>query len=189
MKFVTGAVQSHLPEEHLVITRDKSIITQVLRKYKNPRFNLQSPLNIQFQSSGTLELGVDAGGPTRAFFYHLMQELVRGKFNGIKLFEGEAGHLVPSCNYDLVSSCFFVLVGKMVVHSFINECKGLEGISPAVISYIISGSRDTALEHLVLQDIPDPCLRQILKEVYYDRDEIDSVHICSSTCTYKLCHL
>ena len=51
MKFVTGAVQSHLPEEHLVITRDKSIITQVLRKYKNPRFNLQSPLNIQFQIS------------------------------------------------------------------------------------------------------------------------------------------
>ncbi|KAK2572104.1 hypothetical protein P5673_002306 [Acropora cervicornis] len=119
MKFVSGAVQSHLPEEHLVITRDKSIITQ---------------------------------------------ELVRGKFNGIKLFEGEAGHLVPSCDYDLVSSCFFVLVGKMVVHSFINECKGLEGISPAVISYVISGSRDTALEHLVLEDIPDPCLRQILKE-------------------------
>lgn len=81
MQFVTGAVHSHLPEEHLVITRDKS--SQVLRTYKNPRFNLQSPLNIQFQSSGTLELGVDADGPTRAFFYHLMQELVRGKFNGI----------------------------------------------------------------------------------------------------------
>ena len=75
------------------------------------------------------------------------------------------------------------------MHSFINECKGLEGISPAVISYIISGSRDTLLEHLVLEDIPDPCLRQILKEVYYDRDEIYSVHISSSTCTFKLCHL
>ena len=102
IQFVTGAVQSHLPEEHLVISRDKSIISQVLKKYKNPRFNPQSPLNIQFQSSGTLELGVDAGGPTREFFYHLMQELVRGKFNDIKLFEGEVGHLVPSCDYDLV---------------------------------------------------------------------------------------
>ena len=187
MQFVTGAVQSHLPEEHLVITRDKSIITQVLRKYKNPRFNLQSPLNIQFQSSGKLELGVDAGGPTRAFFHHLMQELVRGKFNGIKLFEEDAGHLVPSCYYDLVSSCF-VLVGKMIVHSFFNECTGLEGISPAVIRYITSGSRDTALEHLVLEDIPDSCLRQILKEVYYcGRDEIYRVHMCSTTC--RLCHL
>lgn len=102
IQFVTGAVQSHLPEEHLVISRDKSIISQVLRKYTNPRFNLQKSLNIQFQSSGTLELGVDAGGPTREFFYHLMQELVRGKFNDIKLFEGEVGHLVPSCDNDLV---------------------------------------------------------------------------------------
>ena len=165
MKFVTGAKQSFAPEENLVITRDKSILGQVLRKYKNPSFNLQSPLNIQFQSSGLFELGVDAGGPTRAFFHHLMEELVRGSFSGIKLFEGEAGHLVPSFDYDLVSSCFFVLVGKMILHSFIHECKGLAGISPAVISYIVSGSRDTVLEHLVIQDIPDPCLRQILNEV------------------------
>ena len=89
MQFVTCTVQSHLPKGHLVIIRDKSIITQVLRKYKNPRFNLQSPLNIQFQSSGTVELGVDAGAsPSRAFYY-LMQELLRGKFSGIELFEGE----------------------------------------------------------------------------------------------------
>ena len=81
MQFVTCTVQSHLPEEHLVIIRDKSIITQVLRKYKNPRFNLQSPLNIQFQSSGTVELGVDAGAsPSRAFYY-LMQELLRRRIS------------------------------------------------------------------------------------------------------------
>lgn len=164
MRFVTGAKQSFAPEENLVITRDKNILGQVLRKYKNPSFNLQSPLNIQFQSSGLFELGVDAGGPTRAFFHHLMEELVRGS-SGIKLFEGEAGHLVPSFDYDLVSSCFFMLVGKMIVHSFIHECKGLAGTSPAVISYIVSGSRDTVLEHLVIQDIPDPCLCQILNEV------------------------
>ena len=103
-----------------MITRDKSIITQVLRKYKNTRFNLQSPLNIQFQSSGKVELGVEAGGPSRVFFYHLMQELMRGKFNGIELFEGKAGHLVPFCDYNLVSSSFFVLVCEMIVHSFIN---------------------------------------------------------------------
>ena len=118
IQFVTCTVQSHLPEEHLVIIRDKSIITQVLRKYKNLRFKLQSPLNIQFQSSGTVELGVDAGAcPSRAFYY-LMQELLRRQFSGIKLFEGEAGHLVPSCDYNLVFRSFFVLVGKMIVHSF-----------------------------------------------------------------------
>ena len=121
-----------------VITGNKSSLGEVLRNYKNPCFNLQSPLNIQFQSSGVFEFGVDAGSPTRAFFHHLMEELVRGSFSGIKLFEGEAGHLVPSLDYDLVSKSFFVFVGKMIVHSFIDECKGLAGISPAVISYTVS---------------------------------------------------
>ena len=125
MQFVTGAMQSFTPEEQLVITRDKSILGQVLRKYKDPSFNLQSPLNVQFQSSGVFELGVDAGIPTEVFFHHLIKELVRGSFSGIKLFEGEAGHLVPSFDYDLVSSCFFVYVTKMIVHSSIHECKGL----------------------------------------------------------------
>lgn len=94
-----------------------------------------------------------------------MEELVRGSFSGIKLFEGEAGHLVPSFDYGLISSCFFVFVGKIIVHSFIHECKGLAGISPAVVSYIVGGSHNTVLKHLVIQDIQDPCLRQILNEV------------------------
>ena len=48
--------------------------------------------------------------------------------------------------------------------------QSVECILPAVITFIISGSQDTALEHLVLKDIPGPCLLQILGEVnYYDR--------------------
>ena len=161
-QFFTSPVQSNAPEEHLVISREESVIAQVLRKYKNPSFKLQSPLNVQFLSSNALELGVDAGGPTTAYFY-LMQDLMRGSFNGIKLFQGEAGHLVPSV--DLVSSWFFGIVGKMIVHSFLHQCKGLAGLSPAVISYIISDTRDTVLENLVVDDVPDPCLREILNKV------------------------
>ena len=56
-----------------------------------------------------------------------------GSFNGIKLFQGEAGHLVPSVDYDLVSSCFGI-VRNMIVHSFFHQCRGLAGLSPAVIS-------------------------------------------------------
>ena len=91
-----------------------------------------------------------------------MEELV--SFSGIKLFQGEA----------MVSSCFFVFVGQMIVHSFIHECKGLAGISPAVVSYIASGSCDTVLEHLVIQDIPDPCLHQILNEVSHSLSQCEN---------------
>lgn len=148
-----------------MISREKSVIAQVLRKYKNPSLKLQSPLNVQFQSSNALELGVDAGGPTTAYYFYLMQDLMRGSFNGIKLFQGEAGHLVQSVDYELVSTCFFGIVGKMIVHSFLHQCRDLAGLSPSVISYIISGTRDTAMEYLVVHDVLDPCLREILKEV------------------------
>ena len=136
-QFFTSPVQS------IEISRGKSVIAQVLRKYKNPSFKLQSPLNVQFLSSSALELGVNAGGPATAYFFYLMQDLMRGSFNGIKLFQGEAGHLVPSVDYNLLSSCFFGIVGKMIVHSFLHQCTGLAGLSPAVISYIISVTRDS----------------------------------------------
>jgi hypothetical protein len=80
---------------------------QLLRKYKNPSFNLCSPLNVQFVSSGTIEPGIDTGGPRSEFFHMLISELVRGSFNGIQIFEGEKGHLVLENNYELLSTHFF----------------------------------------------------------------------------------
>ena len=74
---------------------------QLLKKYKNPSFNQRSPLNVQFISSGTLEPGIDAGGPKKEFFHMLMGELVRGSFTEIQIFEGKKGHLVPVNNYEL----------------------------------------------------------------------------------------
>ena len=87
----------------------------------------------------------------------------------------------------------------MIVHSFIHECKGLAAISPAVVSYIVNGRLNTVLEHLVIQDIPDPCLRQILKEVTHslsqceDKLEIPQLviiaHILNSWCAKHLIFL
>lgn len=165
--FICYHILAPSAEVDLVIKRENSIIMQLLRKYKNPSFNLRSPLNVQFVSSGTIEPGIDAGGPRREFFHMLMSELVRGSFNGIQIFEGEKGHLVPVNNYELLSTHFFEIVGKMVLHSLLNQCRGLEGISPAVATYIVSGNRDSVLEHLTIHDIPDPCLRNKLEEVSY----------------------
>lgn len=77
-----------------------------------------------------------------------------GSFNGIKLFQGEAGHLVPSVDYDLVSSCFFGIVRNMIVHSFLHQCRGLAGLSPAVISYIISGTQSCSIWLSMMSWIP-----------------------------------
>lgn len=163
--FICDVNMAHAPEVDLVIKRENSIIVQLLKKYKIPTFNLRSPLNVQFMTSGTFEPRIDAGGPKREFFHLLMNELVRGSFNGIRIFEGEQGHLLPVNNYELLSSHFFEMVGKMVLHSLLHQCRGLEGISPAVTNYIVSGNRDSVLQHLSLHDVPDPCLRRNLTEV------------------------
>ena len=57
------------------------------------------------------------------------------------------------------------MVGRLILHAIINKCQGIPEISPAVINYVVSGSRDSALEYLSIQDIPDPCLHKMLNEV------------------------
>ena len=85
------------------------------------------------------------------------------------LFEGEPGHWVPRFDYDLISGNLFKLVGRIILHSILNSCRGIRGISPAVINYVISGSRDTILEAIVVEDVPDPCLRERVKKVQYSQ--------------------
>ena len=164
-KFISDVSLAHMPDVDLVITRERNMIAQLLKKYKNPSFNICCPLNVQFISSGVFEIGIDAGGPKREFFNLLINELVRGNFNGMQVFEGETGHLLPINNYELISSHFYKMVGRMILHAIINKCQGIPGISPAVITYVVSGSRDSALEYLSIQDVPDPCLRETLNEV------------------------
>jgi hypothetical protein len=83
----------------------------------------------------------------------------------ITLFEGSDGHLVPIHNYDLVSGGFFVLTGKMILHSILNRCTGITGLSPAVLVYLITGSRDAAVEHIIVEDVPDPVYQELLYKV------------------------
>ena len=61
-KFITGVVRPNAPDVEMVMTREKSFVNQVLRKYKNPNFDMRSPVNIQFCSAGRVEPGVDRCG-------------------------------------------------------------------------------------------------------------------------------
>ena len=172
--FIENITKPNLPNLSFTISRDKNILDQIVRIYKGPQINFGAPLNVQFISSGTFEQGIDAGGPTKEYFSQLMNEIVRLSFNGIKLFEGEMGYMLPIPNYDLVSGHFFEMVGKMILHAVINKCKGIKGISQTAINYILSGNRESVLEDVTVNDVPDPCLRQNLSQVYY----------CHGLCTY-----
>ena len=41
----------------------------------------------------------------------------------------------------------------------------MSGLSPAVIAYATTGNRDAAVEHITIEDIPDPVLQDKLHKV------------------------
>ena len=162
-KFINEAVQTFHAELDVQVKRDNDILSQMIRKYKNPAFNLRRPLNVEFVN----ETGVDSGGITRELFSLLMDRLTKGLLGGINLFEGTKGHLLPCHNYDMLSGGLFLLLGKMILHSVINGCCGLSGLSSAAIGYICTGKRDAAVQCVTLEDVPDPDLQGKLKEVSF----------------------
>jgi hypothetical protein len=158
--FVASAVKQFEEELDVHINRNTDLLPQVLRKYKNPAFDLTKPLNVCFAD----EPGLDAGGVTREYFYLLMRRLQRPAVS-LNLFEGLNGHLLPIHNYDILSGGIFVIVGKMMLHSILNNCTGLPGLSPAVAAYLLTGSRDAAVEDITLADVPDPVIQDMLNKV------------------------
>ncbi|CAB4041964.1 G2 M phase-specific E3 ubiquitin- ligase, partial [Paramuricea clavata] len=88
-RFISGAVNPFGDELDLVLDRNKDILEQAVRKYKNSAFDVTRPLNVSFKQ----ELGVDAGGLTREYFHLLMKRMRKQTAGSITLFEGSDGHL------------------------------------------------------------------------------------------------
>jgi hypothetical protein len=154
-KFISEVVKPFGEELDIHVTRGNDLFKQVLRKYKNPAFDITKTPNVQF----SVEFGVDGGGPSREYFHLLMESLWKSQAGGFTLFEGQPDHLVPSHNYDFVSG------GMFVFHSLLNKCNGVPGISRPVASYLISGKRDAVVEKISLVDIPDPNVQNSVKQV------------------------
>ena len=162
-RFIQGAVSSFGVEVDLHVKRGQDILPQMIRKYKNPSFDVTKPLNVQFV--GADEIGIDAGGITKEYFHFLVESLKQHSPDGITLLEGTVGHLLPKHDYELLSSGMFVIMGKMILHAVLNNCQGISGMSPAIVKYIVTGKRDSSVEDISLEDIPDPCLKEQLKQV------------------------
>ena len=155
--FISKAVKPFGMELDIYVRRGNDL----LRKHKNLAFDITKPPNVEFAD----ESGVDGGGVSREYFFLLMESLCKTQDNGLRLFDGQRGHLVPSHNYDFVSGGLFVIIGKMILHALLNNCNGVPGILPAVVSYLISGKRDAVVAMVCLQDVPDFDLRKSLEKV------------------------
>ncbi len=71
------------------------------------------------------------------------------------LFEGEMDHLLPTASAVLVESELFVMAGRMIGHSLINQGPALSGLSLAIVHSLTGGTKDTATTNLCIEDCPD----------------------------------
>ena len=138
-----------------------SWLQQLMRIYKNPRFNLKKQLDVNFAG----EQGADVGGPTKEYFHYALSVLsqVDPAFN-IQLFGGMEGHLIPLYGVDAISSGCFEMAGKLVAHSILHGGPGLVGLAPALVRYICTGSVAEAKELVTLEDLYDIDLKEVIEK-------------------------
>ena len=109
-KFISGAVSPFGIEVDVKVNQDHTMLTQKIRKYKNPAFDVAKSLNLHFHEAGVQ--GLDAGGITREYFYFLVEGMKQCAPDGITLLEVALGHLVPKHDYKLLLSGMFIIMGK-----------------------------------------------------------------------------
>lgn len=138
-----------------------SILMQIMRIYKNPKFNLKQSPDIHFQG----EQCADMGGPTKEFFHIAINSFKKvDNVDNLQLFGGLDGHLVPVCGVDpIVSGCYEV-AGKVIAHSILHDGPGFVGLSPAVVKFLSTGSVDEAKSVVSCEDLLDLDLKKLLQE-------------------------
>lgn len=138
-----------------------SLLRQIMRIYKSPRFQLAKSLDVNFYH----EQCADMGGPTKEFFHDAIASFthVDPAFN-IQLFGGQKGHLIPFYGVDAISSGCFEIAGKVVAHSILHDGPGFVGLAPSLVEYLATGSVDAARGIVSLNDIADLELKQLIEE-------------------------
>ena len=135
-----------------------TILRDALGLYKNTSFDIDRPLEVEFVGSKV----VDLGGPQRQIFNVLI--------DGIKenctllLFEGE-DYLLPCINHDTIIAGHYRMVGRMILHSILNEGPGFPFFPPPVYYYLVTGTIESALPHMDISHLPTR-IRVLVDEVF-----------------------
>lgn len=129
--YANSGVDLTIPTNTIHVNRGEDMFTQVRLIYKRMDKNkLKAVPNVVFEGNDIHELGSDAGGPSREFFFLALTSCTQEmQSSGSMLFTGTGNHLVPVHDWDLLEDGNFILVGKMIGHSLIHGGTGFVGMS------------------------------------------------------------
>ena len=138
----------------------EDILRQCIRMLKQKRLSLKQSPDVNYIG----EDGIDADGLKREFLTSLMSSIRDGE-GSIALFEGEFPLLVPVHSTDAIASNLFFCMGQLMAYGVVHGGIGFTGLSPAVKSFLVHESIETACDFLEIKDIADLGLREMLQAV------------------------
>ena len=138
----------------------ESLFSDSIIAFKSANFKYDQPFRISFEN----EPAMDGGGPMREYFSLLLKGLV-SSLSSVRLFEGKELSLLPMHNTDALRGGLFKVAGRIIACSIINGSAGLPCLANPVYKYLTTQNMEDAVEEAVPDDIPDPEVRQALKEV------------------------
>ncbi|KAJ7392269.1 hypothetical protein OS493_013648 [Desmophyllum pertusum] len=126
------------------------ILADVIPLYKDAKFDPRQPLRVVFKDQPV----IDSGGPRKELYSLVYDRLINS--TDYRLFEGQAGRLMPFYNASTVFSGMMRTLGKMIAHSVVQCGIGLPVFSPVCYWYLITGDVSKALPYANLTDVRDP---------------------------------
>ena len=97
-------------------------------------------------------MALDFGGVRRQFFSNLLQEVTLS--TSLNLFERNDLYLLPSINQEAYICGHYKMLGKLILHSILQEGPGFPYFPPSLYYYICTGSVEVAIEYLSLETLP-----------------------------------
>ncbi|KAJ7377170.1 hypothetical protein OS493_030369 [Desmophyllum pertusum] len=143
-----GTNLTGLPKRISVDQND--ILADVIPLYKDAKFDPRQPLRVVFKD----QPAIDSGGPRKELYSLVYDRLINS--TDYRLFEGQAGRLMPFYNASTVFSGMMRTLGKMIAHSVVQCGIGLPVFSPVCYWYLITGDVSKALPYANLTDVRDP---------------------------------
>ena len=143
-------------QEYLMATFDK---------YKNAKIH---ELMREFMVSFEGMIGTDRGALSREFFYLTFEACISGTYKQSKLMVGDRGRLMATNDDNLMDA--FMCLGMVIAHAVRHGCRGLPGLSPAIIYYLVRGQGMSFIENecppVSIDDVHDENLYGLLSKVW-----------------------
>ena len=133
-----------------VTVNSTTLLRDGLSFYKSPTLNLAKPIEVEIADSEAIDLG----GPRRQFFCTLIEGLARNE--RLRLFEKnhDDSYLLPAVNHDAIICGHFKMLGRIIVHSVLQEGPAFPLLPPPVYYYLVHGTLEAAMPYMDINYLP-----------------------------------